>query len=323
MTIEDKFENYNRFHYDKRKCYATATVEILKHHELPIFSIFDNVEQYKPPSPNLELNEIKPLKCGLYLVNEFVISRYNKDFVVQTQWMPHFEVQYYLDNDYFNHDQIALQYQAHEYLSGEVLSNFVKFLFETFGEKYGNMLWHHFYGAFATKRIKKSNAFITTDFPLALAYFNEHYSEVSIKPINDEEKLWLVQRKLNERLEMDNLGLYTCVMGGGRMQLLEMLETIWIPFRMELVGVRTDSIYLHVDDTTENDEAIEFRELMFMGDDSELEYWENLRKHPYRKEDEWNPPSQLTTLRIKKIDTSKYDLEPLKMEPFKIIQTVV
>ena len=324
-TLCDKpYEQYNtlRYHIDIRKDYANVAIHILKYHDLPIFTIYNNIEKFKPVENN-------SFKCGLYLVNEFVIQKYKLRF--QTQWMPHFEVEYLIKKRYIKQDQIALQYIADIYLQGSLISDYVEYLFANFDAKTANALWQHFYGCLNTKRYRDSRAFLTEHTDEAFSYYGHHKGDVVLTPIKNEnidEYTWLVEKRQNERLTMDNCGLYSCVIGGGHMRLLDLLDTIPEPSKTQFVGVRTDSIYFEKLDCEINknimnewlnkyailtDDTKEMIKQVIQREPNELDY---NKMRPYRVEEEWNLPSDPHVLRIKKINISKYDLSIPKPQIF-------
>ena len=290
------------YHIDKRVCYASATVDILSNHDLPIFTVFNNIEPY---------TKTDSFQCGLYLVNEFTIKKYSITF--QTQWLPHFEVEYLINKGYITHKDITLQYLSEYRLDGSLLSEYVEYLFNTFPKKIANPLWHHFYGCFNTKRYRENIAFITRDENEAISYYTSNRGKVSITPLKEA---LLVDKKINERINIDNCGLYSCVLGSGHIKLLEMVETLPHQDRFIVRGVRTDSIYVSYpnDDQVHMEEWIEhYCDTSECKTDNALELAE---LKPYKIECEWNVPSKQYVFRIDKINIKDYDLDLLPIFDF-------
>ena len=183
------------------------------------------------------------------------------------------------------------------------------------------MLWHRFYGSFNIKRKRDNYAFITSDENMALSYQKEHlgkatYKQISINSNGTPDK-WLVEMKINERVETDNVGLYTCVLGGGRMKLLEMIETVLnIDDNIVLNGVRVDSIYISYPSNADIDTKLSEFESHYctINENANESLFDKLSNVPYRVESGWNPPSAKKILRVHKIDTNKYDLSIMKCE---------
>ena len=284
-----------KYHFDIKKCYATVATDILYDKKLPIHTIMDNVELY---------DGSKNLKCGLYLIDEFI---HKSGLRVDTMWMCDFEVKKYLEKGYITYDNIKLQYLARYNISGSVLSDFVKYLFENFETHIANALYHRFYGKFNTKRKRENYAFITESEDVALGYLKEYMDSATYTDMGEGK--YLVERKKNERLIRDNIGLYTSVLGGGRMKLLDMIEKFCDNESVVLNAVRVDSIYI----SSDSEEYIKNnKNTSDIHSEGCMTYLETLKKNPYRIEDAWNPPSKKRVLRINKVDISKYDLSIIK-----------
>ena len=302
----------HQYHVDIKKCYASMTVNRLNKYKLPMYTILDNIELFQPSQSQL--------KCGLYLVQEFTIQKYK--LLSQTQWMPHFEVQYLLDKGFITNDNISHQYIAKYWFDGAIFGQFVEYLFNTFDIKTANALWHHFYGSLNTKKRKENVAFITNDFKMVLAYWKEYLGAVSFEPISWTDSMhstacrWLVQRRVSERTITDNVGLYCCMTGGGHIELLEMLDKLWID-NMVLTAVRTDSVYLQLDNDIHDQFQTKLNKYIKNANiPDDATFFEKLRLEPYRIEDDWNPPMWKYVLRPSVVDLTKYDLSLLEMQQF-------
>ena len=295
--VNDNVKQYKR-HYDIRKCYASASVDFLRNEKLPIHTIMDNIEPYK---------KTNDLQCGLYLVDEFV---HKSNLRVDTQWMSHFEVAKYLARGYITHKNIKLQYLSRYYINGSNIVSFIEHLFDNFDKKTANMLWHRFYGSFNTKRKRDNRAFITSDENLALSFVNKYLGEANYTEIG--ENTYLVERKINERIECDNVGLYTCILGAGRLKLFEMIDKFVCNDDVLLNAVRVDSIYV----SSDNAHIIEFLDGVCDTHNTDDSFFASLKLFPYRREEAWNPPSKKKYLRLASVDVSNYDLSILKPKKF-------
>ena len=263
-SIDDMFNEYSyletikNYHIDISKCYATGTVDIVGNCHLPWYTVMDNMEPFKP------IKKGTNFKCGLYLVEEFIHQPSN--IVLETQWMPYFEVQRHVEKGNLKQEQIKIQYLSKYWVDGQVLSNYVRYLFKEFPHGMANTLFHHFYGSFNTKRKKDNYAFLTQSRNVALAYHKEYMGQVTFEPISyhgtserdKQPDCWLVERKINERVDMDNIGLYTCILGAGRMKLLELVESLINNVKnVNIHAVRVDSIYAQVSRDTQTMERME------------------------------------------------------------------
>ena len=307
----------NKKHYDINKCYANVAVDILKNELLPIHTIMDNIEPF-----NHEY--IDDLPIGLYLIDEII---HPSGLRIETQWIPHYEVEYYLKKEIITPRQIKLQYLSRYYINGNIIAKFVEYLFDNFDNKTANRLWHHLYGSWNTKRRKLNYAFITNDENMALSYNKEFLGQADYSEIGNGN--WLVERKINERVECDNVGLYTCVLAGGRMKLIDMIDGL--PENVILNGVRVDSIYVsYNDDTAADIQKWEKKNLNLkipcvkngkMATAEERPKCQNgtsknsiLKK--YKIEDTWNIPSKKRILRVASVDINDFDLSLMEMKPY-------
>ena len=307
-TTKHNDDDRVHFHFDKRICYASVATDILKNEYLPIFTIYDNIVPYKSKK-----NPI--FECGLYLINEFVIDKYH--LRMQTQWMPHFEVKYLIEKGYITQKHIALQYISSLRLKGEILSQYVEYLFDMYPKSIANPLWHHFYGSFNTKRKRENIAFITNEINEAICYYTNNRDSVSFSKLSDGS--WLVEKKINERLMIDNCGLYSCVLGGGHIKLFDMLESLPFQMYMCLEGVRTDSVYVSYPLKKRIRSAISSWEKKFCvvrGEDASSNPLRQQEKTPYRVEDNWNIPNPSCVLRLAKVKLERYDLGFIKPQVF-------
>jgi hypothetical protein len=298
--LQDNTLDYKK-HYDIRKDYATVAVDILENEKLPIHTIMDNIEIFE---------EDDDMRVGLYLVDEFT---HPSGLVIPTQWMPHFEVSQYLDMKLITYEDIKLQYLSRYWIDGELLSNFVPYLFDEFEPNIANRLWHHFYGAFNIKRHRENYAFITDSDEMAMSYVKDFIGSADCRLIND--KRWLVEKRINERIKCDNLGLYTCILGGGRMKLLDMIDTI--PQNVVLNAVRVDSIYVSYGDECKTD-ITHWEDTYINCDTTPVEgtYFDKLKIVPYHIEDRWNPPYRTKVDRIPKFNPIEYDFNLPVFETF-------
>ena len=295
-------------HYDIKKAYASVVVDYIKNELLPMHTIMDNIE---PFDINMDINNIK---IGLYLIEEI---NHRSGLRIETQWISHFELKKYIDMKIIDLSQVKLQYLSKYYIKGSIISDFVEYLFENFDEKIANKLFHRFYGSFNIKKRRKNYAFITSDENMALCYNKEHLGQSDFLPIefdtNKQPTKWLVERKINERIECDNVGLYTCILGGGRIKLIEMIDKLYnINPNFTLNAVRVDSIYV-----SSNDKSLFNKfENKYCKESNKEKYFEKLKEYPYRIESHWNPPNKKRLLRIDTINVNDYNLSPMKMQIF-------
>ena len=292
-------------HIDIKKCYASVVIDIIANQKLPIHTIMDNIEPFDMNAEEFQI--------GLYLVEEI---NHNSGLRIETQWMSHFEVESYLKKGIINKKQIKMQYLSKYYIDGEVIADYVEYLFDEFDEKTANKLFHRFYGSFNIKKKRDNYAFITNDEMMALSYNREYLGSSDYVAIdfdkNHNPKKWLVERKINERIECDNVGLYTCILGGGRMKLLQLLDDFYdLHPNAILNAVRVDSIYVSCNTPITN-----FNQFQKPFQKTNSSYFNKLKEYPYREEDHWNPPTKKRLLRVDKIDMDDYDLSFPEMQVF-------
>ena len=312
-NINDKPKKYRK-HYDIRKSYASATCDIISNERLPIHTAMDNIEPF-----NINVDDMV-LPVGLYLVEETI---HKSGLRIETQWLPHFEVENYLIKGLINVEQIKLQYLARYWINGDVIASFVRFLFDKFDEKTANKLWHHFYGSFNCKRHKSNYAFITDNEDMAMSYTRDFLGSATYSEINKNR--WLVERQISERRQCDNIGLYSCILGAGRLKLIEMIDSL--PEGVILNAVRVDSVYVSFLPKY-NDAMLkwEIQKVFKKGAENgkmaalpkcqKLPYFEKLSEKPYKIECNWNPPNRKRLLRVATINVDDYDLSLMETTPY-------
>jgi hypothetical protein len=213
-------------------------------YDYPVFSICDG--------PICKYNG-EDIEIGEYIIDDIIIEQLG-GIKINKQIVPYILVDYLLKKKYIDKSKILAVKKASYRFDKKIIADFIKLLLEIFPKsdnpdedqsKYFKILACCFSGMLGRRYSTIDYGFVTNDYKTMCAsyfqYNNKNNYHWNSNTIDDLHFIRLTQKN---RIFGDNSQIYRQILGQGMIQLLDMIEIVFVPNQSKIIGYNTDAVFI-------------------------------------------------------------------------------